>query len=91
MLNKQIVCLFRMIMCEQEHLLIATKQADSSSHFPSQVDYQMFFFFWKSCKLPSEAVVREGICSTEEKIMLIALLVRNLGHPTVNETSLLSH
>lgn len=43
MLNKQIVCLFRMIMCEQEHLLIATKQADSSSHFPSQVDYQMLF------------------------------------------------
>lgn len=35
--------------------------------------------------------MREGICSTEEKIMLIALLVRNLGHPTVNETSLLSH
>lgn len=41
MLNKQIVCLFRMIMCEQEHLLIATKQADSSSPFPSQEDSQM--------------------------------------------------
>lgn len=47
MLNKQIVCLFRMIMCEQEHLLIATKQADSSSHFPSQVDYQMLFLLEK--------------------------------------------
>lgn len=71
MFNKEIVCLFEMIMGEQESLLKATNQADSSP----------CFLMWESsrgvcnerrclsAKKPrtTEAVLRESICSTEEK------------------------
>lgn len=97
MLNKQIVCLFKMIMCKEEHLLIATKQADSSSHFPSQEDSQMVYD--ELCLVSEKLQTTIGGSGegrhlqhrVKNHALLIALLVRNLGHPMVNETSLLSY